>query len=96
MFLAVTNQTETLPNFGHSAFVKAYPIDRRIERQFGAFTYHPYPTHCPPKILAKSYVLEWPMIHELIEFMKGFGYTEDHFFPDYAGIANAVKSETSL
>lgn len=85
-----------LADFGRSAFVKPYPIDRRIERQHGVFTYHPYPTHQPPKVAARTYVLEWPVVEKLIALMKGFGFTEDYFFPDYAGIARAVTSDTSL
>ena len=85
-----------LTEFGLSAFVRPYPIDRRIERQRGVFTYHPHPSHRPPKISAKLYVLEWPLIEKLIDLMKGFGFTEDYFFPDYAGIARAIMSNTSL
>lgn len=85
-----------LADFGRSAFVKPYPIDRRIERQRGVFTYHPHPTHRPPKISARTYILEWSLIEKLIPLMKGFGFTEDYFFPDYAGIAYAVMSDTSL
>ena len=85
-----------LADFGRSAFVKPYPIDPRIERQRGVFTHHPHPTHRPPKVSARVYVLEWPVIQKLISLMKGFGFTEDYFFPDYAGIAHAVMSDTSL
>ena len=92
---AIPDDSE-LAHFGRSAFVKPYPIDRRIERQRGVFTYHPHPTHRPPKISARTYVLEWPMIQKLIALMKGLRFTEDYFFPDYAGIAHAVMSDTSL
>ncbi len=85
-----------LSDFDRSAFVKPYPIDRRIDRQRGVFTYHPHPSHRPTKVSASTYVLEWPVIQELIALMKGLGFTEDHFFPDYAGIAHAVMSDTSL
>jgi hypothetical protein len=85
-----------LASFGQSAFIKPFPIDRRIERQQGAFTFHPHPLHRPPKIHVRAYVLEWPMIHKLVELMRGFGFTEDYFLPDYAGIAGAVMSETCL
>jgi hypothetical protein len=85
-----------LASFGQSAFVRPFPIDRRIERQQGVFTFHPHPLHRPPKIHARTYVLEWSMIHKLVELMRGFGFTEDYFFPDYAGIAHAVMSETCL
>lgn len=89
-------EESNLADFNCSAFVKPYVIDRRIERQRGVFTYHPHPGHRPSKVLAKTYVLEWPMIQKLIDLMKGFGFTEDYFFPDYAGIARAVTSDTSL
>ena len=85
-----------LVDFGHSAFIKPYPIDRRIERQRGVFTYHPHPSHRPPKVSVKTYVLEWSIIHKLIALMKGFGFTEDYYFPDYGGIAHAVMSGTTL
>ncbi len=85
-----------LADFARSSFVKPYPIDRRIERQRAVFTYHPHPAHRPPKVAARTYVLEWPMIQKLIDLMKGFGFTEYYFFPDYAGIAYAVMSDTSL
>jgi hypothetical protein len=89
-------EESNLADINRSAFVKPYPIDRRIERQRGVFTFHPYPTHRPRKVSARTYVLEYPLIAKLIALMKGFGFTEDYFFPDYAGIAHAVMSDTSL
>jgi FRG domain-containing protein len=85
-----------LSEFGRSAFVKPYHIDRRIERQRGVFTCHPHPSHQPPKVPARVYVLEWFLIKKQIDLMKGFGFTEDYFFPDYAGIAHTVMSDTGL
>ena len=82
-----------LIGFSHSAFVKPYHIDRRIERQRGVFTYHPLPSHLPSKIPANVYALEWPVIEKLIALMKGLGFTEDYFSPDYAGIARSVKAD---
>ena len=87
---------EELSDFGHSAFIKPYHIYRRIERQRGVFTYHPHPAHRPQKVPARVYVLEWSVIDKLLKLMKGFGFTEDYFFPDYAGIVRAVLSDTSL
>jgi len=87
---------EDLSDFSHSAFIKPYHIDRRIERQRGVFTYHPHPAHRPRKVPVREYVLDWPIIENLLKLMKGFGFTEDYFFPDYAGIARAVVSDTSL
>lgn len=85
-----------LKDFDFSAYIKPYPIDRRIERQQGVFTYHPYPTDELPIVPVKKYVLEFQILLKLIQLMKGFGFTEDYYFPDYAGIARAVMSETSL
>lgn len=87
-------QTITLDKLDESAFVEPYFIDRRIERQRGAFTFHPHPARKPKKIPVKVYVLEWGIISKLKKLMKGFGFTEDYFFPDYAGIAHAVMSST--
>jgi hypothetical protein len=89
-------EDSALADFALSSFVKPYPIDRRIERQRAVFTFHPHPAHRPPKVAARVYVLEWHVIEKLIGLMKGLGFTEDYFFPDYAGIAYAVMSETSL
>lgn len=85
-----------LIDFAQSAFVEPFHIDRRIERQRGVFTYHPHPMQRPPKIQANCYVIEWSLIEQLLNLMKGFGFTEDYFFPDYAGIATAVNFHTSL
>lgn len=85
-----------LADVGESAFIKPFAIDRRIERQRGVFTFHPYPSHRPRRIPASVYILEWPLIARLLRLMKGFGFTEDYYFPDYAGIAHAVMSGTSL
>ena len=60
------------------------------------FSFHPHPILAPSKIPVKVYILEWDIIANLLKMMKGFGFTEDYFFPDYAGIANTVKSEVSL
>lgn len=79
-----------------SVQVKPFPIDRRIERQKGVFTYHPYPKLGLSKIPINVYKIDWNIIENLIDLMKGFGFTEDYYFPDYAGIANAVNSETTL
>ncbi len=83
--------------FPKSSLIKPYAIDRRIERQKGVFTFHPYPGLEENKIPVKRYMInDWNLIRDLINLMKGFGYTEDYFFPDYAGIANAVISDGPL
>jgi len=87
---------DELPLFSQSAYIKPHHIDRRIERQRSVFSFHPHPILAPSKIPVKVYILEWDIIANLLKMMKGFGFTEDYFPPDYAGIANAVKSEVSL
>lgn len=87
---------ENLLDVGQSAFIKPYHIDKRIERQRGVFTFHPFPANRPRKIPARVYVLDWPVIQEPRALMKGFGFTDDYFFPDYAGIASAVMSDRDL
>ena len=82
-----------IEDVNYSAFIKGIPIDRRIERQQGVFTFHPHPGYNPKKIPVNKYILEWPTISKLIDLMKGLNYTEDYYFPDYAGIARAVLSE---
>jgi hypothetical protein len=85
-----------LPLYLRSGFVRPFPIDRRIERQRGMFTYHPHPELRPVRIPAARYVLEADIILRLLDLMKGFGFTEDYFFPDYAGIAAAVMAKRYL
>lgn len=92
----VPSTDDGLSGFGESAFIKPYHIDRRIERQRAVFTYHPHPCQQPRRIPAKRYVLEWDLVRTLLDLMKGFGFTEDYYFPDYAGIAHAVMSDRAL
>lgn len=85
-----------LHTFDQSAYIKPYHIDRRIERQRGVFSFHPHPGLSPSKIPVNVYVLEFDILFKLRDMLEGFGWTGDYFFPDYAGIAHAVKSEMSL
>ena len=87
---------EELSDLRASRFVRPPLIDRRIERQRGVFTFHPHPLHRPVKIPADVYLIDARMILRAIKVMKGIGFTQDYFFPDYAGIAEAVMSETAL
>jgi hypothetical protein len=92
---ALTEQSD-LALLTNSAFINPCRIDQRIVRQQGVFTFHPYPAPRIRKVPVNVYILEWPLIQKMIALMKGFGFTEDFYFPDYAGIAHAVTSETSL
>lgn len=85
-----------LSNLHKSAFVKPINIDRRIERQKGLFTFHPHPSILPKKIPLNVYILKEHTVLDLHKLMEGLGFTEDYYFPDYAGIANAVKNDSSL
>lgn len=87
---------DQLRSFSKSAFVDPPRIDRRIERQQGVFTFHPDPARCPEKIPVRIYLINLDLILMLIKLMKGFGFTDDYFFPDYAGIAASLKSDSSL
>ncbi|MAO65293.1 MAG: hypothetical protein CL666_09865 [Balneola sp.] len=89
-------EEKQIMTFEHSSYLKPYAIDRRIERQKAVFTFHPFPTNVENRVPVNVYIIDWELIENLIDLMKGFGYTEDHFFPDYAGIADAVNSETVL
>lgn len=87
---------QELARFFSSTYLKPFAIDRRIERQKGVFTFHPYPGLEDGYIPVDTYVFDYEIVNKLIKLMKGFGYTEDYFFPDYAGIADIVNKETVL
>jgi len=86
----------SLSKLHKSSFIKPSFIDKRIERQRGLFTFHPHPALNPEKIPCKIYILKEHTVLDLRELMDGLGFTEDYFFPDYSGIANAVINGTSL
>lgn|GEM_PF-2844627 len=77
--------------FDKSCFVKPLPIDRRIERQFSAFTFHPLPFDSVYKVPLIEYKLSWDILNELWQFMEGIGFSSYHYFPDYAGIAEKIR-----
>ena len=79
-----------------SGYVHSKLSDRRIERQQGAFTFHPHPVHAPEVVPVDVYVCSYRVTAKAVRLMKGLGHTEDYYFPDYAGIAAAVMSETAL
>lgn len=85
-----------IAQFNKSAFVRPYPIDRRVERQFGCFTYHPHPLHKPEKIPIDVYIISENIVQDLWHLMKGFGFSSEHFFPDYAGIAEKMRHDYML
>jgi len=74
-----------------SAFVKALPIDRRVERQFSCFSFHPHPLHNPEKIPVDEYQISGELFMKLWKLMKGLGFSSSHYFPDYAGLADRIK-----
>ena len=74
-----------------SAFVKALPIDRRVERQFSCFSFHPHPLYEPERIPIDEYQISGDLFMKLWKLMKGFGFSSSHYFPDYAGLAERIK-----
>jgi len=77
----------------YSALVKPAMYDRRIERQFSVFSFHPHPLQKPEIIPVTKYKISGELFMELWKIMSGLGYSASHFFPDYAGIAEIVKSD---
>jgi hypothetical protein len=74
-----------------SAIIKTIPIDRRIERQFSMFSFHPLPMHNPEKLPIDEYKISGKLFMELWKLMEGMGFSSSHYFPDYAGLADRIK-----
>ena len=89
-------EVEDLADFGEVRLIRPVHIDRRIERQHGLSTFHPHPSHKPSKVPVNKYRLEIPLVLTLRELLTGLGFTEDYYFPDYAGIAAAVAKTGSV
>ncbi len=75
----------------YSALVTALPIDRRIERQFSVFSFHPQPNLKPQKIPVTKYIISGNLFMELWKIMEGIGFSSPHLFPDYAGLVDRIK-----
>jgi hypothetical protein len=88
-------QNENLELIKESFLVKPLPIDRRVERQFSAFTLHPLPSNVINKIMIYEYRLI-NIIEELWNLMKGLGFSPWHYFPDYAGIVENIKKDNTF
>lgn len=82
---------EKTENIKLSSFVAPLPIDRRVERQFSVFTFHPHPTEKPPKVSVDKYIISDKLFMKLWKLMKGMGFSSFHYFPDYAGLAERIK-----
>ena len=74
-----------------SCLVLPNPIDRRIERQFSAFTFHPHPALKPRPIPIDKYIITSDLFIDLWKIMEGMNFTADYFFPDYAGLVERIK-----
>lgn len=74
-----------------SAFITPFPLDRRIERQFSVFTFHPHPSLNPTKIPIDKYKISGELFMEMFESLEGMGFSSSHLFPDYAGLADRIK-----
>lgn len=75
----------------NSTLVSPLPIDRRVERQFSLFTFHPHPFEKPKKIPVNKYIISGNLFFQLWKMMEGLGYSSSHIFPDYAGLADRIK-----
>lgn len=75
----------------HSALVVPSLTDRRIERQFSRFSFHPLPIFEISKVPVNKYQLTGKLFMELWHLLDGMGYSSSHFFPDYAGLAERIK-----
>lgn len=85
-----------ISDVNYSALVRPYLLDRRIERQFSVFSFHPHPLHKPDKIPIDKYTINLDFYFELTKLLEGFGYSSAHFFPDYAGLSERIKHEYSI
>ena len=74
-----------------SFYAKAFPIDRRVERQAGCFTFHPHPGHRPGKIPVDEYLLSDSLLGTMMKLIKAIGFTSSYLFPDYAGLSDRIK-----
>jgi len=82
---------ENIIDINYSAIVNPLPLDRRIERQFSVFSFHPHPNFEPIKVPVVEYKINGNLFCELWHIMDGLGFSSPHFFPDYAGLANRIK-----
>jgi len=73
------------------------PIDRRVVRQHGCFTFHPNPKQfTKDKIPVVKYVLNLELKLKLWKFLESIGLTSHYLFPDYAGLANFIQAKKML
>jgi len=79
-----------------SYYIKPLPLDKRIDRQFSALTFHPVPFYTSYKIPITEYNISEYLINDLRDIMQGMGLTSYHYFPDYAGIAEKIKQNLML
>lgn len=80
-----------LYNVSESSLVEAPTIDRRIDRQFAVFSYHPVPLKKPKKIPLTKYRISENLFFDVRDMIEGFRYSSAYFFPDYAGLVDRIK-----
>lgn len=74
-----------------SALVTPKPLDRRVERQFSVFSFHPHPSLKPRKIPVDEYRISDRLFMDLWKLLEGMGFSSSHYFPDYSGLAERIK-----
>jgi hypothetical protein len=82
---------DDLEKINYSTLIESPPLDRRIERQFSVFSYHPHPSRKPEKIPLSKYKLSGELFLELWKILEGIGFSSHHMFPDYAGLVDRIK-----
>lgn len=75
----------------NSTLVSPLPIDRRVERQFSVFSFHPHPLLKTPKLPIDKYIISGDLFIQMWRLMDGMGFSSSHYFPDYAGLAERIK-----
>ncbi|MFH1636233.1 MAG: FRG domain-containing protein [Chloroflexota bacterium] len=91
LLLSGIEKESEIEKVNESALVMPYPIDRRIERQFSAFSFHPHPLHKPKQIPLDEYRISGKLFIYLWRLLDGMGFSSSHYFPDYAGLADRIK-----
>lgn len=79
-------------NITENHIVRPIPIDRRIERQFSVFTFHPLKEYLENKTPINLYIIDESILPEIAKFLHGLGFNDSYYFPDIGGIAELIKS----
>lgn len=93
---SINDESIDIAEINYSALVRPFLLDRRIDRQFSVFSFHPHPVHEPTKIPIDKHLISLDFFFDLWKILQGLGYSSSHFFPDYAGLAERIKHDYSI